>query len=62
MDIHIGDSFEKALSRLEESGFKQKERYYFKKGYIYIILYTEYNIVKKIQVGFIDRALIGREY
>jgi len=62
LDIHPGDSLDKAFSILHQLGFKQEDRNYYKKGSIYINLIPENYMVKKIRVGFIDRSLSGRVY
>jgi len=62
LGIHAGDSLDKAYSILDNSGFKPESKNYFENGDIYINLFPENNIVKKIRVGFIDRSLSGRVY
>lgn len=62
LDIHAGDSLDKAFSILDDSGFKQEEQNYYKNGNIYINLIPENDMVKKIRIGFIDRSLSGRVY
>jgi len=62
LGIHAGDSLDKAYSVLDKSGFRPEEKNYYKNGDIYINLFPESGIVKKIRVGFIDRSLSGRVY
>ncbi len=60
--IRIKDSLDTAYAILEESGFWQETKNYFKKGDIYIILTPEHDKVKMLQIGFIDRRIANRIY
>jgi hypothetical protein len=62
LDIHVGDSMDKTNLKLDEAGFKQEEENYYRNGDTFVYLTSMYNTVRKIRVGFIDRALIGRQY
>ncbi|HHV59028.1 MAG TPA: hypothetical protein GXX49_01780 [Clostridiaceae bacterium] len=62
LKIRIEDNLDKAVSILNKSGFKVKEKNYYENGNIYIYLTPENNMVIKMRIGYIDRKLSGRVY
>jgi hypothetical protein len=62
LDIRPGESLGDAVSTLDESGFTQKEQYYYENEDVYIHLTPENHTVKKIRIRFFDRSLSGRVY
>jgi len=63
LGIHPGDSLARAVTVLEQAGFRKEESFYCK-GDFYIRLTADYTTetVKEIQIGYIDRLLSDRVY
>lgn len=64
LGIHPGDSLSRAVTVLEQAGFRKEESVYCK-GDFYIRLiadYTATEAVKEIKIEYIDRLLADRVY